>query len=52
MKTTNQVAGSVSGARSIARARLPQGVLRVITLEDRETIHNAFFDRGFSRRPE
>jgi hypothetical protein len=22
-------------------------VLRVITLEDRETVHNAFFDRGF-----
>ena len=21
--------------------------LRVITLEDRETVHNAFFDRGF-----
>ncbi|MXW18220.1 MAG: hypothetical protein F4123_11610 [Gemmatimonadetes bacterium] len=27
-------------------------ILRVITLEDRETIHNAFFDRGFSRRSE
>ncbi|MDE2794348.1 MAG: hypothetical protein OXL34_05960 [Gemmatimonadota bacterium] len=27
-------------------------VLRVVTLEDRETIHNAFFDRGFSRRSE
>jgi hypothetical protein len=25
-------------------------VLRVVTLEDRETIHNAFFDRGFSRQ--
>ena len=24
-------------------------VLRVVTLEDRETIHNAFFDRGFRR---
>ena len=24
-------------------------VLRVITLEDRETVHNAFFDRGFAR---
>ena len=24
--------------------------LRVITLEDRETVHNAFFDRGFLRR--
>ena len=23
--------------------------LRVITLEDRETVHNAFFDRGFLR---
>ena len=23
--------------------------LRVVTLEDRETIHNAFFDRGFLR---
>lgn len=27
-------------------------VLRVVTLEDRETIHNAFFDRGFGRRSE
>ncbi|MFZ9318024.1 MAG: hypothetical protein ACO28M_00315 [Vulcanococcus sp.] len=25
-------------------------VLRVITLEDRETVHNAFFDRGFLRQ--
>ncbi|MEY3749626.1 MAG: hypothetical protein RLZZ186_45 [Cyanobacteriota bacterium] len=24
--------------------------LRVITLEDRETVHNAFFDRGFLRQ--
>jgi hypothetical protein len=23
--------------------------LRVMTLEDRETVHNAFFDRGFLR---
>jgi hypothetical protein len=23
--------------------------LRVITLEDRETVHNAFFDRGYLR---
>jgi len=27
-------------------------VVRVVTLEDRETIHNVFFDRGFSRRSE
>jgi hypothetical protein len=25
--------------------------LRVITLEDGETLHNAFFDRGYGRRP-
>ena len=25
-------------------------VLRVITLKDRETVHNAFFDRGFLRQ--
>ena len=25
-----------------------QNYLRVILLEDRETVHNAFFDRGFS----
>lgn len=25
-------------------------VLKVITLEDGETIHNAFFDRNFSKR--
>ncbi len=24
-------------------------VLRVVTLDDGETIHNAFFDRGFTR---
>ena len=24
-------------------------ILRVVTLEDGETIHNAFFDRGFRR---
>ena len=24
-------------------------VLRVVTLEDGETVHNAFFDRGFQR---
>jgi hypothetical protein len=24
-------------------------VLRVVTLEDGETVHNAFFDRGFRR---
>ena len=24
-------------------------ILRVVTLEDGETIHNAFFDRGFGR---
>ncbi|EJZ41844.1 hypothetical protein LEP1GSC178_0432 [Leptospira licerasiae str. MMD4847] len=26
-----------------------QKYLRVITLEDRKTVHNAFFDRGFKR---
>jgi hypothetical protein len=26
-------------------------ILRVVTLADRETIHNAFFDRGFRRNP-
>jgi hypothetical protein len=26
-------------------------VLRVITLEDGETVHNAFFDRGFREVP-
>ncbi len=24
-------------------------ILRVVTLEDGETIHNAFFDRGFRK---
>jgi hypothetical protein len=28
-------------------AEMDQRVLRVILLEDGETIHNAFFDRGF-----
>ena len=27
-------------------------VLRVITLEDGETVHNAFFDRNFREEPE
>jgi len=27
-----------------------QKYLRVITLEDGETVHNAFFDRGYKRR--
>ena len=26
-----------------------QRILRVVTLEDGETVHNAFFDRGFRR---
>jgi hypothetical protein len=26
-------------------------VLRVVTLEDGETVHNAFFDRGFREDP-
>ena len=34
-------------------ARVPElddRVLRVVTLEDGETLHNAFIDRGFERR--
>ena len=34
-------------------ARIPEAegrYLRVILLEDRETVHNAFFDRGFGER--
>ena len=27
-------------------------VLRVVTLEDGETVHNAFFDRSFREEPE
>ncbi|HEX8366020.1 MAG TPA: hypothetical protein VF603_12140 [Allosphingosinicella sp.] len=26
-------------------------VLRVVTLEDGETVHNAFFDRNFTKEP-
>jgi hypothetical protein len=26
-------------------------VLRVVTLDDRETLHNAFFDRGYREDP-
>ncbi len=36
--------GIVSGA--------DERVLRVVTLEDGETVHNAFFDRNFERRRE
>jgi hypothetical protein len=27
--------------------QMPEKFLRVVTLEDKKTIHNAFFDRGF-----
>lgn len=37
--------------RCWGEASLPEGggrrILRVVTLEDGETIHNAFFDRGY-----
>ena len=39
------------GEVTVARDASPR-VLRVVTLEDGETIHNAFFDRGFGRRSE
>jgi hypothetical protein len=38
----------ISYWRNIAEAE--NRVLRVITLEDGETVHNAFFDRNFYKR--
>ena len=36
------------GAITVPGERVPR-ILRVVTLEDGETVHNAFFDRGFRR---
>ena len=33
----------------VAHGETDPRVLRVVTLDDGETIHNAFFDRGFRR---
>ena len=38
--------------RIVRRGETDPRFLRVVTLADGETIHNAFFDRGFSRRNE
>lgn len=45
MKTEMQADGRV---KKWGRIEEVQKVLRVILLEDGETIHNAFFDRGFA----
>ena len=36
------------GAITVPGESAPR-ILRVVTLEDGETVHNAFFDRGFRR---
>ena len=43
------MAASVSGVRSRVLAKPRPRVLRVVTLDDSETIHNAFFDRRFRK---
>ncbi len=41
------MAVSAAGPGWRGRTRLDRGFLRVVTLEDGETVHNAFFDRNF-----
>ncbi len=48
VKTENQANNRISYWRNIAEAE--NSVLRVITLEDGATVHNAFFDRNFYKR--
>ena len=38
------------GEVTLAGEETPR-VLRVVTLEDGETVHNAFFDRSFRKEP-
>jgi hypothetical protein len=46
LRTTVQSDGRIRCWRQIPEA--DGRVLRVVLLEDRETVHNAFFDRDFS----
>lgn len=48
IKTTTQADGRICYWANIAEA--DGRVLRVVTLEDGKTIHNAFFDRNFFRK--
>ena len=41
------MAASASGGEVTRPGETVPRVLRVVTLDDGETIHNAFFDRGF-----
>jgi hypothetical protein len=48
LRTAKQTDGRIRFWGKIALAGQPQTrYLRVVTLEDGETIHNAFFDRNF-----
>ena len=48
VKTGNQPNGRISYWGNIEEAG--RRALRVITLDDGETVHNAFFDRNFYKR--
>ena len=50
LQTEEQVDGRIRwwGEVTIPGEDEPR-ILRVVTLEDGETVHNAFFDRGFRR---
>ena len=37
----------INRTEEISKIKLRSKYLRVVTLEDSKTIHNAFFDRGF-----
>lgn len=50
LRRSEQPAGRIRWWGEIAApGESAQRILRVVTLEDGETVHNAFFDRGFQR---
>lgn len=52
IRSETQADGRVRYWREIALAGESEPrVLRVVTLEDGETVHNAFFDRNFRKEP-
>ena len=47
LKRETQSDGRIRYWGSVTRLGDAPRILRVVTLEDGETVHNAFFDRGF-----
>jgi hypothetical protein len=53
IRRETQEDGRIRFWREVTLAGEPEPhVLRVVTLEDGETVHNAFFDRNFREEPE